>query len=147
MLRGNYPARIDEKGRLKIPVPFKQVLEDQYSGEEFCVTSLDGKFARIYPMEEWVQIEEKLTRGGSFNQALRKFVDRMNYFGQVVRWDKQGRILIPATLREKAEIKGDVAVLGNLNFLTVWNNQRFLAEIESNPITPDDEKILNELGI
>jgi MraZ protein len=147
VLRGNYPARIDEKGRLKIPVPFKQAIEEKYDGEEFCVTSLDGKFARIYPMQEWVQIEEKLAHGGSFNQARRKFLDRMNYFGQVVKWDKQGRILIPTVLREAAEMKGDVAVLGNLSYLAVWNNERFLAEIRSNPITPEDERMLDELGI
>jgi len=44
-------------------------------------------------------------------------------------------------------MKGDVAVLGNLTFLAVWNNERFLAEIRNNPITPDDERILDELGI
>jgi MraZ protein len=147
MLRGNYPARIDEKGRLKVPVPFKDALEETYDGDEFCVTSLDGQYVRIYPMEEWVQLEEKLARGGTFNKASRKFLDRMNYYGQVVSWDKQGRILIPAILREAAEMKGDVAVLGNLKWLAVWNNERFLAEIRNNPITAEDERILDELGI
>ena len=147
MLRGNYPARIDEKGRLKVPVPFKEVLEQKYDGGEFCVTSLDGQYVRIYPMEEWVQIEEKLASGGSFNKSRRKFMDRMNYYGQVVTWDKQGRILIPAVLREAAEMKGDVAVLGNLTFLAVWNNERFVAELRSNPITSEDERALDELRI
>ncbi len=146
MLRGNYPARIDEKGRLKIPVPFKEELESTY-GEQFCVTSLDGHYVRIYPLEEWAQIEEKLSRNATFNQTRRKFLDRTNYFGQIVTWDKQGRVLIPSVLREAAEMKGDVAVLGNLTYLTVWNNERFLAEIQNNPITPDDERILDELGI
>jgi len=147
MLRGNYPARIDEKGRLKIPVPFKDALQQKYDGDEFCVTSLDAQYVRVYPMEEWVQIEETLARGGSFNKARRKFLDRMNYYGQVVSWDKQGRILIPTVLREAAEMKGDVAVLGNLTYLTVWNNERFLAEIRNNPITPEDERMLDDLGI
>ena len=147
MLRGNIPARIDEKGRLKIPVPFKDVIEQKYDGGEFCVTSLDGQYARIYPMPEWVQIEDKLASGGSFNKSRRKFLDRMNYYGQVVTWDKLGRILIPAGLRETAEIRGDVAVLGNLTWLAVWNNERFLAELRNNPITPDDERVMDELGI
>ena len=146
MLRGNYPARIDAKGRLKVPVAFQEELEQSY-GEEFWVTSQDGQYALIFPMEEWTKIEEKLSRNPSFNRVRRKFLDRTNYFGQVVKWDKQGRLLIPSVLREKAEIKGDVAVLGNLTFLTVWNNERFLAEIDNNPITPDDERILDELGI
>lgn len=145
MLRGNYPARIDEKGRLKIPEAFKKVLEEKY-GDEFCVTSLDGQYARIYPMDEWTQIEEKLA-GGSFNKTRRKFLDRANYFGQVITWDKQGRILIPAVLREAAQIKGDVAVLGNLSWLAVWNNERFLEDMKAHPLNDDDQKVFDELGI
>jgi MraZ protein len=147
MLRGNCPARIDEKGRLKVPEAFKKVLEDRYSSPEFWVTSHDGQYGRIYPLEEWIQIEEKLKQGGSFNNSRRKILDRLSYFGQEVSWDKQNRILIPAILREKAEIKGDVAVLGHLNWLAVWNNDRFLADMNDNPMTADDGKVLDELGI
>jgi MraZ protein len=147
MLRGNCPARIDDKGRLKVPEAFKKVLEERYTSPEFWVTSLDGNFARIYPLEEWTRVEEKLSQGGSFNSARGKLLNRLNYFGQVVNWDKQGRILIPSVLREKAEIKGDVAVLGQLNWLAVWNEERFLAEVINNPMTDEDGKVLDELGI
>jgi MraZ protein len=128
-------------------VPFKAAIEEKYDGSEFCVTSLDAQYVRIYPMQEWVRIEEKLASGGSFNKSRRKFLDRMNYYGQVVSWDKTGRILIPAILREAAEMNGEVAVLGNLTWLAVWNNDKFLADLNSNPITPDDEQDLDELGI
>ena len=147
MLRGNYPARIDEKGRLKVPVPFKTVIEQEYDGDEFCVTSVDGQFVRIYPMQVWMRLEEKLASGGSFNNTFRKFLDRMNYYGQVVSWDKTGRILIPTILRGAAEMKGEVAVLGNLTWLAVWNNDRFQADLQNNPITPEDQQVLNNLGI
>ena len=146
MLRGNYPARIDDKGRLKIPVPFKLELEKSY-GSQFYITSLHGQQALIYPFEEWAKIEEKLARSPSFNKARGKVLQRANYFGQIVQWDKQGRVLIPAVLREAAEMKGEVAVLGNLTYLSVWNNERFLEEIRNNPITSEDERILDELGI
>ena len=146
MLQGNFPTRIDEKGRLKIPVPFKEELEQSY-GDQFCVTSLDGQYVRIYPYEEWTKIQERLSRNSSFNKTRRKFLDRTNYFGKIVTWDKQGRVLIPPVLREAAEMKGEVAVLGNLTWLAVWNNERFLAEIRNNPITSEDERILDELGI
>lgn len=146
MLRGNYPARIDEKGRLKIPAPFRQELEQNY-GDTLYITSHDGQYARIYPFEEWSRIEEKLAHNPSFNKTRRKFLDRANYYGQVVQWDKQGRVLIPAVLREAAGMKGEVAVLGNLTYLAVWNNERFLEEVRNNPITPEDERILDELGI
>ena len=143
MLRGNYLARIDEKGRLKVPVPFKEELERSYKGE-FWVTSPDGQYAWIYPMEEWNKIEERLLTNPASSNLRRKFLDRTNYYGQVVRWDNQGRILIPAVLREAAQIKGHVAVLGNLSYLTVRNNERYLAEITENPITGED---LDALGI
>jgi MraZ protein len=142
MLRGNYPARIDDKGRLKVPVLFKEELERSYKGE-FWVTSPDGQFAWIYPMEEWTRIEERLLTNPSAN-LRRKFLDRANYYGQVVKWDLQGRILIPSVLREEAQIKGNVAVIGQLTYLTVRNNERYLAEIKENPITPED---LDALGI
>jgi MraZ protein len=143
MLRGNYPARIDDKGRLKIPSLFKEELERTYTGE-FWVTSPDGQYAWVYPMQEWSKIEERLAQNPMFGQLKRKFMDRTNYYGQVVKWDNQGRILIPAVLREAAQMKGEVAVLGNLNYLTVWNNQRYQSEINNNPITPED---LDALGI
>ena len=146
MLRGNYPTRIDEKGRLKIPAPFRQELEQNY-GDTLYITSHDGQYARIYPFEEWSRIEEKLAHNPSFNKTRRKFLDRANYYGQVVQWDKQGRVLIPTVLREAADMKGEVAVLGNLTYLAVWNNERFLEEVRNNPITPDEERILDELGI
>lgn len=143
MLIGNFPARIDEKGRLKIPAQFKEELERKYKGD-FFVSSQDGQYAWVYPMEEWAKIEEKLLASSAPAQLRRKFLDRANYYGQVVRWDPQGRILIPAQLRESAEIKGDVAVLGNLTHLTVRNNERFLTEIRENPITPEE---MDALGI
>ena len=146
MLRGHFPARIDDKGRLKVPAPFKQELEQHYT-DEFCVTSLDGRYVRIYPMEEWGKIEEKMAHSSSFSQIRRKFLDRANYFGQIVHWDKQGRILIPTVLREEAEMKGEVAVLGNLTYLAVWNKERFQEEIRNNPFTPEDERILDDLGV
>jgi len=137
MLRGNVPARIDEKGRLKIPVPFKAELEQSY-GDTFCITSLDGQYVRIYPSEEWSRIEEKLARNASFNKTRRKFLDRANYYGQMVQWDKQGRVLIPAVLREAAAMQGEVAVLGNQDHLDVWNREQFEHKLEHEPVTEAD---------
>jgi len=146
MLRGNYPARVDEKGRLKIPAAFLEALRENYGGE-FFVTSLNGEFVRIYPLEEWNRIEERLARVGSTNRTKKKFLNRVNYYGQLAKLDKQGRILIPALLREVAAMRGEVAVLGSLTYLDVWNHQRFLEEIKKTPITAEDEKILDELGV
>jgi MraZ protein len=146
MFRGNHPTRVDEKGRLKVPAEFKRVIDEKY-GNQFYITSLDGKSALVYPFEEWQQIEEKLSRLSTFNPTKKKFLNRTNYYGQAVEMDGQGRLLVPALLRDAAEIKGDVAVLGNLTFLEVRNLAGFQKEIEENPFTGEDENTLNELGI
>src|SRR5262245_46020154 len=111
MLRGNYNARVDEKGRIKIPSAYRRYIDEHY-GAEFYVTSLDGMFARLYPMQEWLMVEEKLQAKGTMDLAVRKFMDRTNYFGQPAEIDAQGRILIHPLLRQNAELTGDVAVLG-----------------------------------
>ena len=146
MFRGNHPTRVDEKGRLKVPAEFKRVIDEKY-GQQFYITSFDGKVAQVYPFEEWERIEQKLAALSNFNPTKKKFLDRTNYYGQQVEMDGQGRLLLPQLLREAGQIKGEVAVLGNLTFLVVRNLELFKREIEEEKFTPDDEKTLDELGI
>lgn len=116
-------------------------------GDEFFVTSTNGQFARIWPLEEWQKVEERLAEVSSSNTAKRKYMNIINYYGQVVKLDKQDRLLIPPILRESAAMKGEVAVLGSQTYLDVWNNQRFLDEIRKNPLTQDDYQSLDEIGV
>jgi MraZ protein len=146
MFRGNHPTRVDEKGRMKVPSEFKRLIDEKY-GTQFYITSVDGKVAQVYPFEEWQQIEEKLARLSNFNPAKKKYLNRTNYYGQVVEIDNQGRLLIPSLLRDSAEIKGDVAVVGMLKYLEVQRIESLKKEIEENPFTAEDEKTLDELGI
>jgi MraZ protein len=145
MLRGNHPARVDEKGRIKVPSAFLAELREL--GNQFYVTSENGDYVRVYPMKAWTEIEEKLARVSSHNRVKQKFLTRTNYYGQVIEMDGQGRLLIPTVLREAAQMKGEVNVLGNLTYLTIWNQTRFLDQLNNNPITAEDEKILEDLGI
>ena len=147
MFRGNYPVRVDEKGRLKVPAEFKRVVDEKYSGAQYCITSLDGKRAQIYPLEEWQRIEDKLARLSTFNPTKKKFLDRTNYYGQVVEMDNQGRLLVPSLLREAAQLKGEVAVVGMLTYLEVRNLEAYRKEIEENAFTAEDEATLDGLGI
>ncbi|HXJ18040.1 MAG TPA: division/cell wall cluster transcriptional repressor MraZ [Candidatus Polarisedimenticolia bacterium] len=145
MLRGTYLATVDEKGRVKIPASF--LAELRRAGTKFYVTSASGDHARIYPMKVWEEIERKLAKRSSYNPVRQKFLARTNYYGQVVEVDGQGRVLIPPVLRESAEMKGEVDVQGQLTYLQVWNHARFLEQLKRNPITAEDEKALDELGI
>src|SRR6516164_725412 len=146
MFLGNHPTRVDDKGRLTLPAEFKRVIDEKY-GTQFYITSLDGKVAQIYPFEEWERIEQKLAGLSSFNPSKKKFLDRTNYYGQQVEMDGQGRLLLPQLLRESGQIKGEIAVLGNLTYLVVRNLALFRKEIEEENFTPEDEKTLDELGI
>ena len=146
MFRGNHPTRIDEKGRLKVPAEFKRVIDEKY-GQRFYITSLDGSVAQVYPFEEWERIEQKLAQLSTFNPTKKKFLNRVNYYGQVVEMDGQGRLLVPQILRESAQIRGEVAVLGNLTYLEVRNMEAFRKDIEEQAFTDEDTKTLDELGI
>ncbi|MGA8150624.1 MAG: division/cell wall cluster transcriptional repressor MraZ [Terriglobales bacterium] len=146
MFRGNHPTRVDEKGRLKVPAEFKRVIDEKYAAQ-FYITSLDGKVAQLYPFEEWERIEQKLAALSTFNPTKKKFLDRVNYWGQMVEMDGQGRVLMPQLLRDSAHIKGEVAVTGNLTHLVVRNLELYRKEIEEQEFTSEDEKTLDDLGI
>lgn len=145
MLRGSHLATVDEKGRMKVPADF--LAELRRFGKQFYVTSENGDCARIYPMKVWDEIEKKLAKLSSHNQAKQKFLARTNYFGQVVEIDGQGRVLIPPVLRDAAEMKGEVAVSGQLTYMEVWNHARYLEQMKNNPLTTEDLKVLDNLGI
>jgi MraZ protein len=146
MLRGNAPATIDEKGRIKIPSVFRTEIESTW-GSEFYVTSLTGESALVYPLPVWQEIEERLANLPALNPTKKKFLDRTNYYGQLTSMDKSGRILIPTLLRSSAEMEGEVAVLGILNYLDIWNHDRFLGRMQKQPFTDEDNQVLAQLGI
>src|SRR5438094_8790009 len=146
MLRGNAPATIDDKGRLKVPSTFRTYIEESLVSD-FYVTSLSGESVLIYPLSVWQEIEERLAKLPSLNPTKKKFLDRTNFYGQVTTADKSGRILIPPLLRESAQMTGEVAVLGYLDHLDVWNHKRFLGRIKEHEFTRDDQETLSKLGI
>lgn len=146
MFRGSAPAKIDDKGRLKIPTPFRVHLEERWGPEVFA-TSLRGDSARIYPLSEWEEIEGRLAALPSTLLARTKFLERVNYYGQQTRLDAQGRIVVPQILRESAEIVGEVVVSGRINHLEVWNRERFESKLAREEFSEDDARALSELGI
>lgn len=146
MLRGNYTARIDDKGRLKIPSYFRRRIEEKY-GSEVYVTSLTGESVNIFPLSEWEKIEQKLALLPSNEAARRNYLTRMNFYGQESEIDNQGRILIHPLLREKTDTYGDVAVIGSLTFLDVWNREKMEQFLLQNPFTAEHEAILARMGI
>ena len=146
MLRGNYAAKIDDKGRLKIPNAFRALIEKQH-GAELFVTSLTGDSVRIYPMPVWLALEERLAKVPSAHPSRLKYLDRVNYYGQSAQIDVQGRVVIHSRLRESAGMAGDVDVFGQYDALEVWNHERFVSKMQREPYTDDDARALAEFGI
>jgi MraZ protein len=146
VFRGNAPARIDDKGRLKVPNAFRRALEEKY-GRELFLTSLTGECVRIYPLPVWIEIERKLSAMPSTHPSKLRYLDRVNYYGQTGELDVQGRVIIPMRLREAATMSGDVDVIGQYNYLDVWSHDRFLSKLQREPYTDDDARALSEFGI
>lgn len=146
MFRGSAPAKIDDKGRLKIPTDFRRLIEERY-GPELFITSVLGDSALIYPLPVWEEIEARLSAVPSTDRAKSRYLERVSYFGQQVRIDVQGRILMPQLLRERADMNGDVVVSGQLDHLVVWNHERFLSRLDEQPFTDEDFRALSERGI
>ena len=146
MLRGSTTARIDDKGRLKVPNAFRRLVEQKH-GREVFLTSLTGEYVRIYPMPVWLELEEKLAAMPSTHPSKLRYLDRINYFGSDGELDAQGRVIIPARLRDAALMSGDVDVLGQVNYLDVWNHERFIAKLQREPFSDEDARALSEFGI
>ena len=145
MLRGNALAKVDGKGRLKLPSAFRNVIEPKW-GRDFFVTSLRGDSTRIYPMEVYTGLEERLLNASGIEPRVTKLRNALNYFGQQATMDPQGRILIHPLLRDRAALGGEVAVLGQQDHLEVWNRSTFEDRLRLDPLTDDDLRELAGLG-
>lgn len=143
MFRGNHPTRVDEKGRLKIPADYKREIDERY-GSQFFITSLDGERAQVWPMPEWLKVEEKIAAMTSVSK--KRLLDRLNYYGQEAEMDAQGRVLIPQVLRESAKTVGDVVVLGQQTYLEVVNHDLFRTKLVG-PLTGEDEAAAAVVGV
>ena len=146
VLMGHAPARVDDKGRLKIPADFRKLIEEKY-GTDCFITSVDGDHAMVYPMPVWFDFQARLAKVPSTSVAKQKMLERVNYFGHATTIDGQGRLLVPSVLREVAGIADDVVVLGNTDHLIVWNEERIQKRLSKSPLTPEDMKELELHGV
>jgi MraZ protein len=139
MFRGNHPAKVDEKGRLKLPAAFKQLLDAQ-SVAQFYITSTDGTRADIWPLPVWEKLEAKLGEFSTMNDAVEKYLSLTGYYGQQVEMDTQARVLLPQILRGTAKLDAEVVVMGKIDHLEVYNQAMFEANLPANSLTADDRR-------
>lgn len=120
MFMGEYNHSIDTKGRLIIPSRFRDEL-----GDEFVVTKgLDGCLF-VFPQTEWQAFEEKLKTLPLTNKSARQFARFFVAGATPCELDKQGRILVPGTLREFAGLEKDVVLTGMLNRIEIWSKEKW----------------------
>lgn len=144
--RGNSPAKIDDRGRLKIPSVFRSIFA-AYQSREVFITSEWGDYVRIYPLSAWIDIEKRIQRAPATSEELDRFVRSVNYWGQMAEIDSQDRLLIHPRLREKARTIAEVEVQGALTHLEVWDRERFNQNLLEEPYTKADKRVVRELGI
>ena len=146
MFRGSAQAKIDDRGRLKVPTVFRVELEKTYGSEVF-ITSLVGESALLYPLAAWEEIEARLAALPATNRSKERFLERVNYYGMQGGLDSQGRVLIPQILRSCADLNSEVVVSARLDHLEIWDHERFQKKLVDEPFTEDDFRALDELGI
>ena len=145
MFRGNHPAKVDEKGRLKLPSAFKQLV-DAGSVTQFYVTSTDGKSAEVWPLPEWEKREEQLADASEMDEAVRKYLSLTSYYGQQVEMDSQGRVLLPQILRSAAGLDDqDAVVIGMRTYIEIHNRKAFEASLTANALTSEDRGKMAEI--
>jgi MraZ protein len=139
--RGNHPAKVDEKGRLKLPAAFKQLVDAEHV-TQFYITSMDGKSAEIWPLPEWEKREQMLADSSTLDDAVQKYLNLTSYYGQQVEMDNQARLLLPQILRGTARLDAEVAVFGKMSYLEVHNREIFEASLPANEMTVEDRKAM-----
>jgi MraZ protein len=145
MFRGNHPAKVDDKGRLKLPAGFKQPV-DAESVTQFYVTSVDGESAQVWPLPEWEKREAQLAESSEMEEAVQKYLSITSYYGQQVDMDSQARFLIPQILRSAAGLDDEEAVvIGMGSYIAVHNRKRFERTVLANRLTADDKVKLAEI--
>lgn len=157
MFRGDFESSIDPKGRISIPVKFREVFVETFEDERFVVTKCivgmgDGSNCHglsVYPYREWLALEERVDRGEGFTSAQLNSIKRLILAPAVeCTADKQGRVLIPPTLRGCAALERDVVIIGMQKKIEIWsqeNWERVIGQAEKD--FPSDTAALASLGI
>ena len=146
---GSPRAKLDERGRLKMPAEFKAFIERKYGKDfnEFYITSREGLDAEIYPLPEWQQLWGKVMNVPPSNMARQDLVARYTLYGAKAEMDPQGRMLLPEELRSAGMVNEDVSVMGEGNLLRVTALSRLKEKVQGKPMPPQNMDALAGFGL
>ena len=136
--RGSYIAKIDDRGRIKIPAQYLSALEQGF-GKDVYLTSINGDHVLFYPMLVWEEIERKIARIPMRDPDLEEYISRISFWGNETEIDPKGRILIPSALRESSKLDNELLILGKIDYLVIWNKDAFAAKYMGDSFS--DEKL------
>jgi MraZ protein len=146
---GNPRAKLDERGRLKMPAEFKAFIERKYGKDfnEFYITSREGLDAEIYPLPEWQQLWTKVMKIPPSNEARKDLVARYALYGAKAEMDPQGRVLLPEELRDAGMVNEDVSVMGEGNLLRVTVISRLKEKVHGKAMVAQNMDTLAGFGL
>ncbi len=121
MFRGSFEHSVDSKGRVSVPSKFRDILSERYDGRLVLTMDLD-RCLTVYPLEEWERLEEKIKSLPTMQKEVKDFMRFFFSSATECELDKQGRILIPPALRERAGINKSVTLVGIINKIEIWDN-------------------------
>lgn len=122
---GKYYYTLDPKGRLIIPAPFREIISSNYNPKLYMVNAAFDNCLHIYPQEEWQKLEDKVRLLPSMDDAVKYFKRKVIASAQEVELDKQGRVLVPASLREDAGLHSDIAIVGQIDRIDLWDRKEW----------------------
>lgn len=145
---GKYYYTLDPKGRLIIPAPFREIISSNYNPKLYIVNAAFDNCLHIYPQEEWQRLEDKVRQLPSMDEAVKYFKRRVVASAQEVELDKQGRVLVPASLREDAGLNADIAIVGQIDRIDLWDRKEW--DLVTDPSRVDRKAVeakLTEFGL
>ena len=135
MFRGANAISLDTKGRVTVPTRYRQLLLDDCQGQLVCTIDTQQPCLLLYPLPEWEEIEQKLSRLSSMNPAERRLQRLLLGNAMEGEMDKNGRFLLSAPLRQHADLTKEVMLVGQLNKFEIWSaeawNKQIQADIEA----------------
>ena len=144
---GEYYNFLDTKNRLNIPAKFRKVL-DPINDRTFVITRGFDQCLVLYPLQDWSQVEEQLGKLSSIRGSHRSFVRSVTRYAISVQYDGQGRIQIPESLLGYSGIKKEVAVIGMINKIELWN-PAIISQMDANEEGIEDnnfDDLANEIN-
>lgn len=145
MFRGRFEHTIDPKGRTSIPSKFREVLATNYD-ERLIITNFDNCLW-CYPVREWQAIEDKVANLPQFKAEVKALQRVFISAATECPVDKQGRILIPPTLRDYAGLGKDIILVGMTKRIEIWAKERWVKEFEQAQKKVEQEENLSNLDL